>query len=173
MEMLYMEGSFSQNGVWNVRSKLCPRKIDPPMAKKDKDGNLITSKETLKKLYINTYVERLKHRPMNDEFKLIFEMKNLLWKKHFGLLKEKISKPWSLNDLEKVAKTLKNNQTRDPNGMLNELFKENVMGQDMKSAVLQLMNRIKEKFELPKYMQIANFSTTYKNKGSRFDLENC
>ena len=105
---------------------------------------------------------------MKDEFEEIFEIKNLLWKKRFGLLKEKISKPWSLNDLEKVAKTLKNNQTRDPNGMLNELFKENVMGQDMKSAVLQLMNRIKEKFELPEYMQIANISTLYKNNENDF-----
>ena len=93
-----------------------------------------------------------------------------LKKKRFGLMKGKISKPWSLSDLEKVAKTLKNNQTRDPNGMLNELFKENVMGQDMKSTILQLMNKIKEKFELPEYMQIANISTIYKNKGSRFDL---
>ena len=167
-----LEGSFSQNGMWKVKSRLCPRKNDPPMAKKDKDGNLITSQEALKKLYINTYVNRLKHREIKTEYQEIFEIKNLLWNERFDVLKRNLSSPWTLKDIEIVSKTLKNNQTRDPNGMINELFKKNVMGQDLKSAVLQLMNGIKVNFEFPEFMQLANISTIYKNKGSRFDLEN-
>ena len=75
-------------------------------------------------------------------------------------------------DIEKVVKKLKNNQTRDPNGMINELFKPTIMGQDLKLAVLHLMNGIKQSFFFPDYMKLANISSIYKNKGSRFDIEN-
>ena len=87
-------------------------------------------------------------------------------------IKTKISNPWTAKDLEEVTKTLKNNQTRDPNGMINEIFKKNVMGQDLQLAVIELMNGIKLTFDFPEYMELANISTLYKNKGSRYDLEN-
>ena len=38
-----MDGKFSQLGMWKVRKKLCPRQKDPPTAKKDEMGNLITA----------------------------------------------------------------------------------------------------------------------------------
>ena len=64
------------------------------------------------------------------------------------------------------------NQCRDPNGMLNELFKPSVMGQDLKRAVVALMNGVKLEMEFPDFMQQYNISTLYKNKGSRFEMEN-
>ena len=88
-----LEGSFSQTGMWKIRSKLCPRKVDPPMAKKDEDGNLITSQEALKKLYINTYTNRLKHRQMKDEFQGMVDLKNILWNECFIQMRRKISSP--------------------------------------------------------------------------------
>ena len=48
------DGSFSQNGMWKVHSKLFPRSKDPPMAKLDKSGNLITAKGPLRDLYLQT-----------------------------------------------------------------------------------------------------------------------
>ena len=37
------------------------------MAKKDNKGNLITGEQALKKLYLNTFVERLEHRKQTLE----------------------------------------------------------------------------------------------------------
>ena len=167
-----LDGSFSQIGMWKVKSKLFPRKCDPPMGKKDEDGNLITSSEALKKLYLRTYVKRLKHRSMKSEYEEIFELKNLLWSERFKVLRKNISTPWKYQDICKAAKTLKTNQTRDPNGMINELFKENIMGEDLQLALLKLMNGIKATFSFPEFMQLANISTIYKNSGSRFNLDN-
>ena len=56
--------------------------------------------------------------------------------------------------------------------MLNELFKPGVIGCDLKEAVLQLMNGIKREMVVPSMMQLSNITTLYKNKGSRFDIEN-
>ena len=37
------DGNFSQNGMWKLKSKILPHPSDPPMAKKDDGGNLITA----------------------------------------------------------------------------------------------------------------------------------
>ena len=47
------EGTFLNLGFWKLKEKLRPDSKDPPMAKKDKDGNLITSPEGIKNLYLN------------------------------------------------------------------------------------------------------------------------
>ena len=55
--------------------------------------------------------------------------------------------------------------------MINELLKPNYMGKDLKMAILSLMNGIKQTFYFPEFMQLANISSIFKQKGSRFDLE--
>ena len=117
-----MDGSFNQIGMWKVKKKLCPRPKDPPTAKKDVFGNLITAPSALKDLYLQTYKSRLEHRKINERYKEIRELKNELWELRFEYLKGKPTKAWTSEDLEKATKTLKNNQSRDPNGMISELF---------------------------------------------------
>ena len=48
-----------------------------------------------------------------------------------------------MKELNLVLKHLKNNKSRDPFGYINELFKNEVAGKDLKTAVLKLMNRMK------------------------------
>ena len=139
------------------------------MAKKDAEGNLITNPDALKELYIQTYVDRLAHRPMKKDFEEIYELKCLLWEERNKSIKKIRSKPWTICNIEKVTKKLKNNQTRDPLGMINELLKPNYMGKDLKMAILSLMNGIKQTFYFPEFMQLANISSIFKQKGSRFD----
>ena len=109
---------------------------------------------------------------MEVSYEEIEYLKNTLWKMRFQNLRLKISEPWSVDDLKKVTKSLKNNQSRDPNGMLNELFKQGVAGNDVNQGVTQLMNKIKSSFFIPEYMQKADITTIFKNKGSRQCLEN-
>ena len=71
-----------------------------------------------------------------------------------------------------MLKSLKNNQTRDPLGMVNELLKPGVMGQDLKKSLLLLMNGVKMNFIFPEFMKLANISSIFKNRGSRFSLAN-
>ena len=48
-------------------------------------------------------------------------------------------------NLDKVLKNLKKNTSRDPYGLANELFMPGVAGDDLKLAILKLMNRIELK----------------------------
>ena len=158
--------------MWKVKSKLFPRPSDPPMAKKDPHGNIITSQEALKKLYLDTYVQRLDHRKMKDDFKEIFHLKSQLWNERLKSLKTNVSNDWKMEDLECVLKKLKRNLTCDPNGIINEIFFPDVMGSDLRLGLLSLVNGMKREIFFPEYVQLANISTIYKNKGSRMEMKN-
>ena len=167
-----MDGKFNQISMWKVKNKICPKPRDPPTAKKDAYGNIITAPFALKKLYIETYRGRLEHRKINERYQNIRELKNELWELRLQVLKERSGQKWTLKDLEKATKSLKNNQARDPNGMISEIFKPENTGKDLKKAVLDLMNLVLETLEIPEFMQLADISSIFKNKNSRMDLAN-
>ena len=75
-----------------------------------------------------------------------------------------------MKDLDKVLKGLKLNQTRDPDELINELFKPPVIGRDLKLAILYLMNGIKANMTLPSFMQQANITTIIKPRAPKFDV---
>ena len=167
-----LDGNFSQIGLWKLKQKLCPQTTDPPMAKYDNTGNLITTTEGLKSLYLDTYRNRLKHREMNENYMDIYFLKSELWQSRLENLKRIKTKDWNMKQLENVLKGLKNNTSMDPNGMVNETFKEGYMGSDLKNALLIFFNSIKSNHIIPHYMTLGNITTIYKSKGSRLDLNN-
>ena len=110
-----LEGWFSTLGAWKIKSKVCPKDRDPPMAKLDESGNLITAPENLKNLYINTYVHRLKSREISPGLLKLRALKEKLWQKRNELAKKNKIPDWCMKDLENVLKLLKKNKARDPN----------------------------------------------------------
>ena len=65
-EMENENGEFAHTKFWNMKAKLLPKPVNPPVAIKDKKGNLITSSESLKMLYRSTYKERLAPAVFDD-----------------------------------------------------------------------------------------------------------
>ena len=148
-----MDGNFNQIGIWKVK-------------KKDEFGNLVTAPTALKKLYLQTYRTRLEHRKINEKYQNIRDLKTELWDLRFESLKKKEAVLWTLEDLEEATKSLKNNQSRDPNGMISDLFKHNIAGKDLKKALVGLMNLVLINLFLPEYMEYADITSILKNKGS-------
>ena len=64
------------------------------MAKLDQRGNLITSPDALKKLYLQHYVQRLEHRQIKEDYLENYEKKVMLWQLRFDQLKITESKNW-------------------------------------------------------------------------------
>ena len=141
------------------------------MAKFDAKGNLISVPSALRELYLEHYVQRLEHRKIKEDYVENYNKKVSLWKLRSEKLKNTQSPNWVIKDLRTAIKSLKNNKTRDPSGLLNELFKAPVMGRDLESAILKLVNGIKSGFVIPMNVQMSNITTIYKMKGSRHDLE--
>ena len=155
-----------------VKQKLIPKSRDPPTAKRDESGNIITSPNLLKKLYLDTYVHRLRHRKIKPELETLKILKEELWERRYQIIKQKKTPNWEINQVQKTLNSLKNNKARDPSGLINELFKDGVAGPDLVKAVTIMINRIKEEQKIVPLTQLANIATIYKNKGSRLDLVN-
>ena len=82
----------------------------------------------MKILYLDTYIHRLRHRKMCDDYVNIMMMKDSLWTRRFQNLQKRKSLPWSMSDLDNALSSLKTNQARDPLGLIGEIFKPNIVG---------------------------------------------
>ena len=58
-------------------------------------------------------------------------LKTELWDSRSKELSANKSDPWTIDELKATLKNLKNNKSRDPLGMINELFKEGCAGQEL------------------------------------------
>ena len=76
-----------------------------------------------------------------------------------------------MKELDKVLKSLKKGKGKDPNNYVCELFKEGVVGSDLKVSLLLMMNKIKEDITVPECLRKANITILHK-KGSKLDLNN-
>ena len=149
---------FSQLKAWEMKKRLCPKNtLDAPSAKKDKFGNLVTEKEALEKLYIETYVERLKPNTMTEGLEYLEKLKNYLFELRYNIAKVAPAMQWSKDDLEKVLKSLKNNKARDAHGHTFELFKHG--GSDLKLSILKMFNLIKVKQVYPDILTPSNITS--------------
>ena len=77
-----------------------------------------------------------------------------------------------MEDLENAIKDIKRNKSRDALGQANELFKKEVAGDDLKLAILKLMNMIKLRQQYPKDFEQCNITSIYKNNGSHKEFNN-
>ena len=87
------------------------------------------------------------------------------------IAKKKKTPPWQMNDLEEAIKTLKNGKCRDPEGLIREIFKEDVIGEDLKRSMLTMYNKIKSTGIFPNFMKVTNIFAIYKGKGELTDLD--
>ena len=74
-----VSGSFNIPKMWGLKKKLNLNSSDVPSAKKDKAGNLITSKNGILALYKNTYIDRLSHKSIRPEYERLKELKENLF----------------------------------------------------------------------------------------------
>ena len=72
------------------------------------------------------------------------------------------SPPWDMNDLEAALSNLKNNKARDSEGFINEIFKSDVIGNDLKKSLLVMFNKMKEAKLISMFLNIATITTVPK-----------
>ena len=77
-----------------------------------------------------------------------------------------------MDELEEVLKYLKKNKSRDPFGYANEIFRPDVAGEDLKLAILKLLNRIKAEQTYPEALELCDITSIWKRKGSRNNFDN-
>ena len=159
--------------LWKMLKKKFPKNLNAvPVGKKNKQGKIVTNHTELKNLYLDTYTQRLRNRPMKEEFKEIQDLKKDIFNDRIKISATRKSKPWTMGDLEEALKALKKDKARDPNGWANELFKPGVAGHNLKISLLDFLNKMKTENFIPEFVRMADVVTIYKNKGSKNELVN-
>ena len=176
LEEISDNGNINSSGrkkMWSMLKNRFPKMSQPiPIAKKDKKGNLVTNHQDLKKLYLKTYKQRMRNRPIKENLSELKYFKENLFNIRLKLAEQQKSEPWTINQLEVALKALKKNKSRDPNGWINELFKDGIAGSKVKLSLLHIFNKMKEENHIPEFIRLADVSTIYKGKGSKKELEN-
>ena len=158
--------------VWKVMNKVWPKfGTSVPSAKKDHKGRIVSEQNELKKLLAKEYKERLRTRPVRPDLVSLEKRKRRLFKMKLKLEANRPSSLWTMANLEAALNDLKINKSRDPEGLLNELFKLNVIGEDLKRSLLLMFNGLKINQMIANFMNYANVTTVPK-KGSCLLLEN-
>ena len=165
------EGGINVGKLWKLKKKLSPICREPPTAMVNKEGKLLTTRKQIEALAIEIFEDRLKNRPINEKLSQMKKNKDDLCNLRLKLAQNNKTPDWTMKELNLVLKHLKNNKSRDPFGYINELFKNEAAGKDLKTAVLKLMNRIKSEQIYPKALEIANISAIYKNKGPKNNFD--
>lgn len=162
---------FGFQKTWKMKKRLAPKNtFDPPTAKLDGAGNLITDMDNLEELYLQTYIDRLKSNEIEPHLKSLESLKEYLFELRYNIAKNVVTPDWTMKKLENALKTFKNGKARDAHGHIYELFKYG--GRDLKTSILKMFNLIKKKQEYPEILKVSNISSFYKNKGSKSDLNN-
>ena len=162
----------SRKGFWGLKNKLFPKKQpNIPAAKRNIKGQLITNYTELKQLYLDHFKFRLRDRPILPKFREFeknteAEFKNILLKTEKNKLKD-----WSEPELDKVLKCLKEKQSQDSSGWANELFCLRNIGQDLKSSVLLICNKVKNTQEIPNFFQDTYISAIPKKQKNPTNLD--
>jgi len=165
------DNGFNAAKLWKLKKKLSPQTKEAPSSICDESGDTITSSEDLKKHTLNHYIKVLENRPMRTEHKEMQDDKEELCRMRIEIAKRNKSEPWSMQELETVLKYLKKNKSRDPNDLANELFHCGTAGDDMKEAILHIMNKVKADLKIPEAMEKCNITSIHK-KGKKSDLDN-
>ena len=166
-------GTINTNGMWALKKKTFPSKNrGPVVAKRNEKGKLVTNPVELKKLCLDTFVSRLRHRKIKPGFEEIKILKEYLCSSRLEYCSLTKSSALTRKKMETVLKSLKGNKARDPHGLINELFHMNAIGDDLKESLFLMYKSIKEELVIPEVMEYANITSIYKGKGSKNDLQN-
>ena len=84
---------------------------------------------------------------------------------------KRVTKRFTMHDLENVLKGQKINKARDPQGLSRLLFKNTIIGNNLKHSLLTMFNNIKSTSIFPEFMKEATV-TTIPKKGSKLLLKN-
>ena len=118
----------------------------------------MTGHEAIKSIALSAIVERLRKRPMQPHLQSLEKAKTKRTKLRLRIATRRKSPPWAMASMDKAIRSMKSNKCRDPKGLINELLKPEVSGSDFKMSLLSLLNKTKEKLEIPKMMKHVNIA---------------
>ena len=165
------KGGFNSTNMWKIKKKMFPQSRDLPTAMLDQEGVLQTDIENIKSAALEAYKFRLRKRKIKPGLETLQQLKENVCNLRIKKSQRNETQDWTIDDLNIVLSHLKKDASRDPYGYANEIFDIKVAGDDLKKALLALMNEIKDKQVFPQVLQSCNISSIWKRKGPKKNFE--
>ena len=116
-------GSVSVQEMWNLKKHLWPKhKESIPTGKLNHQNKLVTGPEEIKLLFAKEYSERLRPRPTHPDFEDIEKIKHEVCEIRLNEAKHNKSSNWTMQDINKVLGDIRQNKSRDPDGLNRSIF---------------------------------------------------
>ena len=80
----------------------------------------------------------MRKRPVKEDVKNILKLNEQLYQKRFKHAQSVKSPAFTMNELETTLKSLTTEKSRDPEFLKCDIFKEGVIGDDLKLSVLMM-----------------------------------
>ena len=171
-EVASSDNTASTQAMWTWKKKLFPKiKPNPPMGVKNKKGQGKVKSHEMIDLYESEYRHRLTARPILPELQDTDNIQNQLFNLRLQAASRITTDPWTISELDRVLSSLKTGKARDPSGLICDIFKKPICGDDLRLSMLTLLNRTKETLEIPQFFCNSNISSIWKRKGDILDLK--
>ena len=150
--------------MWKLLKKLWTKTCDIlPTAKRNHRGEIVSGPTEIKNVLSKEYKDRLRARPVRPDLISMKKRKHLIFRMKMKLAKSVKSPMWTMSDLEKALSDLKNGKSRDFDGFINEIFKKNIIGDDLKISFLDMFNKLRTHKMIPISLNFANITTVPKS----------
>ena len=125
------EGIFSLQKMWKSKRAIDTKFNSMPIAMRDKNGQIVTTKSGILTLYEQEYRGRLSKNPPHPGYESLQILKEYLFNLRVKISALEKSPDWEVEDIVKISRTLKNSKARDNEGLIFELFKPQNCGSDV------------------------------------------
>ena len=98
----------------------------------DSDGNVLTEPRDINNEAMKHFKNVLENKPIDNNLKHVQKARENLSIKRMEIAARNKTVDWTIDDLNRALKDLKNNKSRDPNGHINEIYKDKVIGDYLK-----------------------------------------
>ena len=113
----------------------------------------------------------MRKRSVKPEVLEVSDLNENLFRKRLRLAKTVKSVPFTMIELEDTLKKLMWGKSRDPDSIVCDIFKEEIIGENLKQSLLIIMNKMKDETIVPECIRTANITMLHKKK-SKVDLNN-
>ena len=161
-----------ENDLWSMRKK-CLCKNDPKMAIKDKEGNIVTTKEQIFGEYEEHYKQVLTNRNIKEGFEIYEKEINkqvTMCHKITEYDEHEINEPFSEKEVREVIKSLKNNKSPGPDEFSNEIIIN--AGENLIKNMVKMFNYFWKHEKIPHELMKITIKSIYKGKGETNCLNN-
>ena len=123
----------NSTNIWKELRKAFPKKTKPlPTGVKNIQGKVITNPNEKKKVILKHFEHRMRKCPAKEEFSDEVLSNKKLFETRLKESKLKKSPQFDMDELESVLKSLKTGKSTDPYNYILELFREGVIGKNLK-----------------------------------------